>query len=494
MGDPKPLSLFLVALFLVAALVLSAAPAFPDKKKRPGSPIRDAKKLAKRQAVAEKKLVKEHVAAAKAHEKAKGEWELWFELKLALQIDPKHKRAMRLLPGVQPALPEVVQPTFQEARSRLKALAREQFGGVLDRGLRGKLPSAVLAPLAQILLRYDADFEPARSVLGFKGKRGAWLQPKELAALARYRKAFAKVPSPKILEASPYPKLGAALGKKLVVVRGPHCFAAGIKGSVKEGDLITIVKAAEVAYAAMHAEFLGQPNSVFGGKRQATGSKLKAWRAPLYLVLPGKAAHQRYLDRVVSNPELKLVGRSLTFVSTWWKPEKVLICNNKAQGKYLREWPAQQMATQVIVQRFGPNRPTYLVQGLTRYYSAHVSRQARIRAVPLGSKSRDAKRMRAGDYAQLRSLARWAQDNFRVDPPARLGLYKTLNAMNRADNAVATAFVDFLLSKRRGALIKLLQVGNGKTGAVEVAYAEAFGEETTEALDQAFSAWFCANY
>jgi len=482
----------LLPLALLLALCASGLQA--EEKKRKPSPIRDAKKFGKRTLAAQRKLVKEHIAAARTHEKAKGEWELWFELKLALRLDPKSSLARRMLPDVPPVEPEVIQPTFQVARSRLKTLAYEHYGKVLDRGLRGELPKEVLAPVAQTLLRYDPDFGPARSVLGFKGKRGAWLRPSEIATLARYGKALAKVPAPKRLEECPFPKLEAALGLKLIVVKGPHCYAAGVKESVSEGDLVTIVKAAEIAYAAMHAELLGQPNSVFGGKRQATGTKLKAWRAPLYLSLKGKAQHQRYLDRVVSGEELKLAGRSLTFVSTWWKPERLLICDNKAQGKYLREWPAQQMATQVIVQRFGPNRPTYLVQGLTRYYSAHVSREARIRAVPLGSKSRDAKRMRAGDYAQLRSLARWALDNFRIDPPARLGLYKTLNAMNRADNAVATAFVDFLLAKRRGALIKLLQVANGKKVSVEDAYPQAFGEETTEALDLVFEEWFQANY
>lgn len=484
----------LLSFALLSLLLLSGGSALEAKEKRKPSPIRDAKKLGKRVLAAQRKLVKEHIAAARKHEKAKGEWELWFELKLALRLDPKSSLARRMLPDVPPVEPEVIQPTFQVARRELRALALERYGKVLDRGLRGELPQEVLAPVAQVLLHYEPDYLPARKVLGFQGKRGAWLQPSEIATQARYAKALAKVPAPKLLEKNPFPKLEAALGLKLIVVKGPHCYAAGVAKSVSESELVTIAKAAEVAYAAMHAHLLGKPNSVFGGKRQATGGKLAAWRAPLYLVLNGKAQHQRYLDKVVSSEELKLAGRSLTFVSTWWKPEKLLVCDNKAQGKYLREWPAQQMATQVIVQRFGPNRPTYLVQGLTRYYSAHVSREARIRAVPLGSKSRDAKRMRAGDYAQLRALARWALDNFRIDPPARLGLYKTLNSMNRADNAVATAFVDFLLAKRRGALIKILQIADGKKQSVEDAYAQAFGEETTEALDEAFSEWFDANY
>lgn len=481
----------LVSALLLGALALS--PAAGEEKREP-SPIRDAKKLGKRVLAAQRKLVKEHISAARKHEKAKGEWEMWFELKLALRLDPKSSLARRMLPEVAPVEPEILQPTFQAARRELRQLAFDHYGKVLDRGIRGELPAEVLAPVAQVLLTYEPDHPPARAVLGFKGKPGAWLKPRELATLGRYSLALSKVPDPKRLPECPFPKLEAALGLKLNVVKGPHCYAAGVKGDVPLSELVTVAKAAEIAYAAMHAELLGQPNSVFGGKRQATGAKLGKWRAPVYLVLKGKAQHQRYLDRVVSGEELKLAGRSLTFVSTWWKPEKILVCDNKAQGRYLREWPAQQMATQVIVQRFGPDRPTYLVQGLTRYYSAHVSREARIRAVPLGSKSRDAQRMRAGDYAQLRALARWALDNFRVDPPARLGLYKTLNAMNRADNAVATAFTDFLLEHRRGALIKLLQIANSKKLSVEDAYAQAFGEETTEALDEAFAAWFAANY
>ena len=391
-------------------------------------------------------------------------------------------------------MPDKVHPGFTLARKTLKAMAHDELGAVLDRGQRGGLSGEALAPVAQSLLRYDADFAPARTALGFKGRKGSWLRDSELTTQARYAKAFATVPAPKLLETSPFPKLEAALGLKLIVVRGAHCFAAGVSGSTTQAELETLAKSAEVAYAAMHADLLGQPNSVFGSKRQATGVKLKPWRAPLYLMLDGKKQHQIYLDKVVSNEELKLVGRSLTFVSTWWRAEKILVSDSRARGKYLREWPSQHMAGQVIVQRFGGRRPTYLLQGLTRYYSAHVSREARIRAVPMGSRSRDKNRMRAGDYAQLRGLARWALDSFKVDPPAKLGLYKTLNAMNRADNAVATAFIDFLLARHRGALIKLLQVADEKKRSVEESYAEAFPGLTTEALDEAFAAWFLENY
>ena len=155
------------------------------EEERKPSPIRDAKKFAKRVTAAQRKLVKEHIAAARRHEKAKGEWELWFELKLALRLDPKSSLARRMLPEVPPVEPEVIQPTFQAARGELRTLAYEHYGKVLDRGLRGELPKEVLAPVAQILLRYDPDFGPARSVLEFKGKPGSWLRPSEIATLTR---------------------------------------------------------------------------------------------------------------------------------------------------------------------------------------------------------------------------------------------------------------------------------------------------------------------
>ncbi|MGE0711612.1 MAG: hypothetical protein AB7N76_03645 [Planctomycetota bacterium] len=484
----------LILLALAGALCLAAGPAQADRKKRAGSPIRDAEKLADRQRAAERKLIKEHLALAKRLQKDKAEWEAWLELRYLQRLDPDHPKLKLLLPEVQPALPEKLAPEFEPGHGELVKLAGEELGEVLDRGQRGQMKPEELAPVARRMLCYDGDDEDARKVLGFLGSKGRWVQRREAEVMGRYAEALAKVPAPEPLKASPFPKLEQALGLELEFVKGRHCWAAGVKGKVQLAQLETIAKSAEVAYAAMHADLLGVPNSVFGGERVATGGAQGPFTPMLFLMLDGAAQHDRFLQRVVTDKDLRIAGRGLTFVSAWWREEKLLVCDNRAAGKFLLEWPAQRIAFQVINQRFGDRRPTYLVQGLARYYSAHVSGQAMIRTVPIGSKSRDEQRLQAGDYAQLRSLARWGVDNFRVDPPATLGLYKDLNSMNRIDNALATAFIDFLLATRKGALIKLLQVSDAKKQGIEASFAEAFGQETPAALDQAFAEWFQANY
>jgi len=483
-------STLLLGLSALLALAGSASSA-------PKSPIRDAEKLLKRLRVAEKGLVKDHIRLAKDMEKEQRAYEMWVSLKFAERLEPDHHRVKRLLPDVEPVQPDKLHPEFLQGHSKLVLTARTDFYQVLDRGVRGKLTPADLAPVARRLLHYDPDHRIARSVLGFGGTPGRWVTPREVAIQKRYAFALSKVPHPKPVEKHPFPKLEAALGFGLQVYQGRHCWVAGVAGKkgTPPGHLITMAKAAEVTYAAMHADLCGLKNSVFGGTgAPPEGVDTGKFRPPLLLMLTNKAQHQRFLDAVVSDEALKITGRQLAFVSTWWKPESVSVCDNRLAGKHLREWPAQRMAYQVLNQRFGFRRPTYLVQGLARYYSAHVSGQAMIRTVPLGSQSRETAMMKAGDYAQLRALARWAVDHFQVDPPATLGLFKTLNSMRRPDNALATAFVDFLLAERRDQLIKLLVQADSKVRDVEAAYKEAFPEEPQADLDQVFAEWFQANY
>ena len=99
--------------------------------------------------------------------------------------------------------------------------------------------------------------------------------------------------------------------------------------------------------------------------------------------------------------------------------------------------------------------------------------------------------MKAGDYDQLRSLARWVHDGFRYTLPFEGAVYKSLDSMDRGDNALATAFVDYLLDTNRARLVELLKQADGETPVTDVVK-DLFGDPIE--ADKAFTAWFVRNY
>ena len=95
---------------------------------------------------------------------------------------------------------------------------------------------------------------------------------------------------------------------------------------------------------------------------------------------------------------------------------------------------------------------------------------------------------------KLRALARWARDRMRVAPPASVGIRKRIDGMNRMDNAVASAFYDYLLAERFDKLLALFKTGDLSKQSLDVMFGSVFGEETPDKLDQAFLRWFPNNY
>lgn len=463
-----------------------------------GSPIKSPKTLARALKKAEKKLLKKHLALAKKLKKEKRLWYRYRELLAAQRLDPANRSVKRKIPDPPPFPPKQEYKEYAQRRKPIVELAKRQLGALLERAAKGALNIAAVGPVARRLLQYDPDHAGARSAMGFRGKQGRWLTQREQAIQQAYAEAWKKAPQGKPVQGRKFPNLEKAMGFELMLLEGPHALAGGPRKSANPANLRTVLQSAEVAYAAFHQDFFGVEGiyRAPGSTRKATGGpKLKNFGKPLFLVLENKEQHLRYLDRVVTNKKTKKVGKTLNYVITGFKPDKVLIIDGYPQGALSKEWPARRMTLINTLRRFGQNRPLSLRLGIERWYSARVSGNARIRAVPTGSAVRGGKKFqRVGDYFQLRNLARMARDNFLVDPPVAKGMRKRIEGMRRPDDAVATAFVDFLFATAHDKLIALFTKGDLNKTPLDDLLKTVFGGQTPEQLDQKFGAWFDNNY
>jgi hypothetical protein len=438
----------------------------------------------------EKDLLGRHLKLARKLKKPPVEWPRWVELKSALSIDPEHRASLKLLPDVAPFLPSGDDKAYLEARRRIDGHAAKKLGALLERAQRGGLEGEAIGAVARRLLRYDPDHAGARAALGFSGQAGRWLGADARSRRHSYGLALAKADSGKGVAAR-LPALTRALGLNLRFHESPHAIVAGV--TVTAAEMATVARSCEVTWAALHYDLFGVEGPFSTpGDRPVTATKLKAVAKPLFLVLDDNTQHQRYLDTIVSGRERKARGKKLTFVSTYWKPEKVSVFESRGRRRFLAEWASMMTASYLIRRRFGGNRPAVLVQGLTRYYSGEVSGHAYVRMLAGGTLSDGKERFRRGDYDQLRALAREARDRFWSESPAGLGFSKTLDGLNRADLARATAFADFLVTRRRGELLRLLQGSDLKKRDAQGSLDAVFDDRAELARD--FEGWFGANY
>ncbi|MDF1667779.1 MAG: hypothetical protein P1V97_38940, partial [Planctomycetota bacterium] len=461
------------------------------------SPISSKRSLDSKLKSITKDLAKKHLKLAKKlvkSKKNKQEWASWIELKCASRADPSNRSVEKLMPKFEPFPPKKVNPNYNKARKEIDLYAKKKLGELLERGQRGKLSNSDLEPVATALIAYYSDHLKAREVLGFKGRSRKWLNDRQLQISASFQNALKKVPEPKDV-GNKFPRLAQVMGLTLLVRETDHCMVAGEGKNLQA--IMRVARAAEVAYAAIHKDMFGVGDLIKReGDRATTGVKLKAFKKPLFLVLDSVGQHQVFLDKVVTDGNLKVRGKNLAFISSGWKAStgNVLILESRMGATHCEEWAGMLMTFVCLRQRFGSNRPAYVVQGLARYYSGQVSGRAYLKVVAGGTMS-DANKelMRRGDFDQLRWTARWAYDHFRAPLPVKRGMSKAMAAMNRGDLGIATALVDFMLEKHSGLLVKFLQIADSKKKTTDVAFQETFGKSPEE-WDKEFLAWFKLNY
>jgi hypothetical protein len=456
------------------------------------SPIKTEKKLKAELAKAEKRLVKSHLKLAKQMKKERKAWAAYLELLTIRRLDPKSKKVKKLLAKGPPAKDEL-DKGYTSARSDLDFEATQRLSNLIERAVAGGLSEASLASVALRLLQYEPNHLVGRQALGFTGEKQNWAGGHERRLRALYRAGFAKVPPAKQLKENPFVKLEEALGFEITVFEGAHCYAVCPTSTPMPERLQEICKSADLAYEAIHHDLFGAKGLLTPeGSAGATGPELKPIPKVIYLQLSTQAEHLKYLEGVVSDPNLKVAGKTLGMVVTPWAPQKTIVCDCWGTG-YEREWPAERMARFVMRVRFGARRPDYLLQGISRYYSGHISLRARMRTVPVGSQAKGEKSYKAGSYALLRADAREDYNAFRTELPVSGGLFKSNQSMNRGDNAMASAFVDYLIHNDTPKLLDLFSKGDSKERQTPALIKEVFGDDPA-AADELFSLWFERSY
>lgn len=474
-------------LILGLLLSLCASSAFAK-----GSPIRSAKTLASKQKRLEKELVKRHMRILKKLRKKKHEWESYLEMRAILRLDPGHRQARKWLPAIPPMVSTAPSKDYPSARNELDLFAGKKLSEVLDRGLKGGLKGGDVESLALRILEYRPDHTTARRALGFSGdKIPGWEDARQKALRRAYAKARGRARSEAVAK-SPFPKLEKSLGMKLAWRKSDHAWLASSFASQEQ--LGKIASAAELAHAAFHKDLLGVVG-IFerADERPTTGTALKKFAAPVYLVLKDRAEHAVFLDKTVANKNLKVRGKNLAFVSTPWKAEKVIVLETRMGADRQEEWAALMMVYVCMGQRFGRRRPPYVTQGLARYYAGQVSGRAVLRIVAGGTMTDERDRMRGGSYGQLRGLARWVRDRFRTPLPASMGVNMALDAMSRREVSLASAFADYLLTKYPVGLGKFLRQADYGKSDLSGLLRDCFGRDAA-ALDEEFGKWFERHY
>lgn len=412
---------------LLLSLALLCAPAAAK-----GSPIRNKSSLDSAQKRAEKKIFDYHLKLAKAFEKKSLPWEAWVEVQSAVRLLPEDKRALKLLPSIPPPPPTKASEEASKARTDHLKQATEELVDLLARAEAGGLPNAELEGIALRILSYDIDQPAARKALGFIGSAESWTNARRSMRIGNVKLALSRIPAPTASDRD-FKALSAALGKPLQVYKSAHAYYATT--STSADSIARLARAAEAAYDIIHHDLYGiSEHYKDGDPRTPTGVKLAPYEPALYLVLDGLDEHKLFLDKVVTDANLKVRGTSLGFCATGFAPEKVVIFESRNGERFIEEWGALNMASRVLGLRFGKHRPEYLVQGAARYYSGLVSEQTQLRVVASGTMSdEDERRMKVGSYLLLCWTARWAYENFRAPLPAEWGLRKPIDAMNQGD-------------------------------------------------------------
>lgn len=461
------------------------------------SPIRNVKSLESVLRQADQAIERKHrnlirdLKREARKTKVSRDWEVWVELNHRLRLDPDDKAVLRELEAEPPLREDPPSKGYAADRGKLDKEAAERYASILKRGVDGELTKAELAGVAQRVLVYDQHNAQAREVLGFEGSaRQGWVSAHESELRGRYREALRRASPGRASRG--VPGLEKALGLRLQFWETERVIIAGVGASRRAYE--EVARATEVAYAALHHDFFGV-DGIFKspGDRAATGGKPdKPLSRPVFLMLDNGRQHQRYLDRLITDANLKIRGKTLGFVSCRWGPKKVQIFESRSSRRNLAEWSAMMMTRVFLAERFGQDRPPFLAQGIGHYYAGHISGGARLVVVTLGTMSDDEKRtMRSGPYSLFRSQARYALQRFLGTGP-RFALFRPLEALSRGDITISAGFVDYCLAEKRDALILLLQKAGPEADRAALAR-EAFGADM-EAVEKDFRAWLARQY
>jgi hypothetical protein len=453
---------------------------------------------------ASKEIADKRVALAKKLDKAKRPFEAWEELRLAIRLVPDHHAAREKLgfkrkgsgweggedPPAHPSQPlDQSHADLAKEREALRRESASKLAAIARRGKAGGL-DAEARRVALVALDEDGNDSIARGVLGEETGEapGDWLSERERKIRDAFRRAREKAEKgdPRGREKDVEDALG--LGE-LRRVETAHAVLLASSGAIV--DFGQAAKDIEATFASFHYFFYGIQDGfdVDGDKnRVATGEGLKPLGKPRFLFLSGKSEHQQFCERLIKDPAVRAVSLNCAGAVT---ANPCLIYESIFQPEWHPEWASAEMANYLCYNRLAKDPPRYLVEGVMRWFSGHVSRQANIYSVASGTtvQKRD---LIGGPFWNLRPFARGALGDSACDDLAA-ELAKGPNDLVRLDVALSSAFTDFALAKERAAYVKFLTEYDPKQGGPGVQLEKLWGRPLAK-IEEEFRAWVREEY
>lgn len=490
-----------VLLCTVALAVALATPAARADE----SPIKSKSTFDERLGSLARDVAEKRVALAKKLEKAKLARDAWEELRLAIRVDPNSRQAREKLgykkngeqwEGGQLAPPpastplEKAEPKLFEERTKIKKDAAQKLAALAKRAKAGGLEAE--ARRTAVLAADEAPDDPApRAVLGEeKGEGpGDWVDERERKLRAAFKAAIAKAEKG---ETKPGDE---DIQKELDVgplARRETKHAVILASGSAKANLEELAATAEATWSSFHYFFFGLPEGFQldgDGSKVATGVELPELKKPRFLILGSKPEHEKFCNRLIKDATVRAVALNCGGAMTGYP---TLIFESFFQPPQLNEWASSHMADVLVHTRLSKNPPQYMVEAATRFFSGHVSRRADNFTVAPGS-TVGKREMPPGPFHTLRAAARAALADGVADE-LRSQLSKGANDLVRIDEALASSFFDYALTKERNALVTFLRTFDPKApGGPQAQMEKAFGRPL-EKIEEDYRSWVREEY
>jgi hypothetical protein len=452
-----------------------------------------------------REIADRRVELAKKLEKHKLPRSTWEELRLALRISKDHARAREKLgfkrkgsewtggepPPAMPAKPEELPAELAKERDQIAKDAAQKLAALAWRGKAGGLEKDARRVAASALDEEPSN-ERARGVLGHaKGTTpGEWVSPREQRVRTAFQKALERAgQAPESAKGDEELETTLGLGR-LKRLETPHAVILASPGS--RADSAAVARSVETAWAAFHYFFfdLRDGFELEGDSRIATGAAPAALPKPRFLLLEGKAEHEKFCDTMVPEGPHRAVAKTCSGSATVFAKRRIF--ESIFTPDWTTEWASGSTAEFLFVSRFSKDAPRFVIEGVRRWFSGQVSGLANIYSVGAGS-TMTKRELRGGSFAQLRRVSRTALVDDSVEDLSFL-LPKGMNDLERLDVAIASAFYDWALARDRAAFVKFATEYDPKSTLGPVGQLEkAFGKKLTE-LDPDFRAWIREEY
>jgi hypothetical protein len=339
--------------------------------------------------------------------------------------------------------------------------------------------------LAGLALEENLEEKGARDMLGHEKRGEAWTSPRERHIRAAFAKALASAKGGEAKASGDDEALAKLCGVgALDRKESEHAVIYSSKAANVEAD--ALLRTAETAWLAQRYFIAGDDNgfSVEGDpKRQATGGLEAPNARPDWLIV-ADAEHGPFIEASLADKSRHAFAKSLTGWAEWQvvPSGQVLLCEGHFAQQMRAEWVSAGMADYLTWMPLGKRAlqiPEFMQEGVKRFFSGHVSGRAEIFYANLGS-STSKRSFQASTFDALRAHAR---EGLREVPPGELRslLAKKTNDLDQVDSAVALAFMDFLLARKRAELATFFT--SLKEGDPGVPTLEAATKKTIEELD-----------